>query len=753
MSNVENDSVEDDDIIDYDNESDNNSDNEKEIKEKNNIVQTLKTEKDTLPTNYDTNNSIKNKTKSQKIFNSKSKKKEIGKGKIVKKNLNEKFRPSSNSPNTRTTQKSVFTRLSEQMFEKLLKNKGMENVYNYESFTNENFLTNYSNKFDAKNKKLRKDFLSRNVKEVERKKLLNNNNMTNTNKNHTSTEPKKKEFMNKTQLDSFLEKQKNYNDKRKQDIESLKKKIETERTSKIRNIPLTNSNSNKIILLKSTNYNSNKDTFTRLYNGYIKNEQKNIVNTKPRSPSNNQQQISKIFNKLYDDSKKYKSKLEEKRKIIYKNENKIIINSNSNDMIGQQLLKKYESEINNFFNKKAEDNFKLNFNEYLLLLNKIGFTIKDYSNLSNFSNDIEKELLLSKEGWKIITESKQFEQEKNIDSHKFLLFLLSILRLYNGDNQIHFMKKNFQFIKNDIEIKPKITDKIKIDFRLFSDNFINSLTKREKISRSTMSIIENKEKDLTFKPKLNHHSFYENNSEKHTSIVKNYDLFRQKREKYLENERKKEEKEEMKECTFFPNNQNLQKNRSVSGGFSERLYMKRKKNNENTQSMKENEEVNNNIFSPNLTPYNSKMFVNNPLINDKSLNKKYEELENNRKQKKITKYLVSKGISNSINNRNEDELLREIEINEDSTRSFKFDNEFGSYKNTFNKFEKKNLGDNQKRKVRYIFEINIDNKQKKLILHKSDNMETEVEKFCYENDLEPESKYKIIEAIKEKFNF
>ena len=752
MSNVENDSVEDDDIIDYDNESDNNSDNEKEIKEKNNIVQTLKTEKDTLPTNYDTNNSVKNKTKSQKIFNSKSKKKEIGKGKIVKKNLNEKFRPSSNSPNTRTTQKSVFTRLSEQMFEKLLKNKGMENVYNYESFTNENFLTNYSNKFDAKNKKLRKDFLSRNVKEVERKKLLNNKNMTNPNKNLTSTEPKKKEVMNKTQLDSFLEKQKNYNDKRKQDIESLKKKIETERTSKIRNIPLTNSNSNKIILLKSTNYNSNKDTFTRLYNGYIKNEQKNIVNTKPRSPSNNQQQISKIFNKLYDDSKKYKSKLEEKRKIIYKNENKIIINSNSNDMIGQQLLKKYESEINNFFNKKAEDNFKLNFNEYLLLLNKIGFTIKDYSNLSNFSNDIEKELLLSKEGWKIITESKQFEQEKNIDSHKFLLFLLSILRLYNGDNQIHFMKKNFQFIKNDIEIKPKITDKIKIDFRLFSDNFINSLTKREKISRSTMSIIENKEKDLTFKPKLNHHSFYENNSEKHTSIVKNYDLFRQKREKYLENERKKEEKEEMKECTFFPNNQNLQKNRSVSGGFSERLYMKRKKNNENTQSMKENEEVNNNIFSPNLTPYNSKMFVNNPLINDKSLNKKYEELENNRKQKKITKYLVSKGISNSINNRNDDDLLREIEINEDSTRSFKFDNEYG-YKNTFNKFEKKNLGDNQKRKVRYIFEINIDNKQKKLILHKSDNMETEVEKFCYENDLEPESKYKIIEAIKEKFNF
>ena len=146
------------------------------------------------------------------------------------------------------------------------------------------------------------------------------------------------------------------------------------------------------------------------------------------------------------------------------------------------------------------------------------------------------------------------------------------------------------------------------------------------------------------------------------------------------------------------------------------------------------------------------MFEHNPLINDKSLTKKYEELENNRKQKKITKYLVSKGISNSIKNRNDDDLLREIEINEDSTRSFKFDNEYGNYKNTFNKFEKKN-GGNLKRKVRYIFEINIDNKQKKLIIHKTDNMEKEVEKFCYENDLEPESKFKIMEAIKAKFNF
>ena len=51
----------------------------------------------------------------KKIFNAKSKKKEIGKGKILKKNLNEEFRLSSSTPKAPNTQKSVFTRLSKQV--------------------------------------------------------------------------------------------------------------------------------------------------------------------------------------------------------------------------------------------------------------------------------------------------------------------------------------------------------------------------------------------------------------------------------------------------------------------------------------------------------------------------------------------------------------------------------------------------------------------------------------------------------------
>ena len=250
MNNEIDESIEENNIIDSESSNDENL-------EKLNIIQTTKTEKETLPTTKNNNNSVNKNKKNMKTFNSKSKKKDIGKGKIVKKNINENLRPSSNSPKTGNTQKSVFTRLSEQMFEKLLKNKGTENVYNYESFTNENFLTNYSNKFDAKNKKLRKDFLSRNVKEIEKRKNNNKN-------NEYTIQNKKREVMNNTQLKIFLDKQKNYIDRKKENIESLKQKVETERTSKIRDIPLTNSNSNKIILLKSSNYNVNKDTFSTL---------------------------------------------------------------------------------------------------------------------------------------------------------------------------------------------------------------------------------------------------------------------------------------------------------------------------------------------------------------------------------------------------------------------------------------------------------------------------------------------------------
>ena len=49
--------------------------------------------------------------------------------------------------------------------------------------------------------------------------------------------------------------------------------------------------------------------------------------------------------------------------------------------------------------------------------------------------------------------------------------------------------------------------------------------------------------------------------------------------------------------------------------------------------------------------------------------------------------------------------------------------------------------------------MNIDNQKKKLIIHQNDNIDLKVKQFCNENNLDFQSKSKIISAIKEKFSF
>ena len=59
-------------------------------------------------------------------------------------------------------QKSIFTKLSEIMFDNLIKeNDNNRNYYNYESLTNEHYLLNYSKKFNKENNEKIKDIIER----------------------------------------------------------------------------------------------------------------------------------------------------------------------------------------------------------------------------------------------------------------------------------------------------------------------------------------------------------------------------------------------------------------------------------------------------------------------------------------------------------------------------------------------------------------------------------------------------------------
>jgi hypothetical protein len=151
---------------------------------------------------------------------------------------------------------------------------------------------------------------------------------------------------------------------------------------------------------------------------------------------------------------------------------------------------------------------------------------------------------------------------------------------------------------------------------------------------------------------------------------------------------------------------------------------------------------------PTLTKYNSKIFENNPLKEDNSVQNMVKNYSQSRINKQISNYAKNKGFNNIKDNQS---LLNEINNNL-PIKNFRFDNErTNNYKNTFERFDKSKKKNISKKNIRYIFEINIENKTKQLVIHKGDNINKQVDKFCIENDLENESKAQIMEAIKNKF--
>ena len=533
----------------------------------------------------------------------------------------------------------------------------------------------------------------------------------------------------------------------------MSKKIENEISKNMREKPLINSKSNQIIYEKNnTNRKNKKDIHLKLYEEYSEKKKHRTIQSDDIDESKDKKLPKKnndIYKKLYEASKeRSQSQREIERKQLNQVSKSFIVNQNSNEILAQKFLKKYETEITINFNKKADDNFNLNFSEFLLLLNKIGFTVKNYSSLKNDENNIEKEFQLSKEAWMIINEKKVFDDNENISSHKLLIFFLCVLGLYN----LNILKKHFLFIdKKNRFIEPKLIKQIPNSFRLFVNNEINSFLKKEKLNRTSLSFIENIENTYTFKPKINEKiykskSFVNNLNESHISVVKGYDEYRKEREKSIENQKRKILENELKECTFFPNNKILKRSKSVSVSVSERLYSKKKDEKPKNKESKDN--IIENDFTPIIANFDSKIFNNDLIQTDSDVIRRCELLSKMRKEKKLTEYLLSRGYCPNKTEVNE-KILREM--NDSSPKDFVFDNEIKNFKNTFSKFSKDKKS--KKKNTKFIFEMNIDNQKKKLIIHQNDNIDLRVKQFCNENNLDLQSKSRIISAIKEKFNF
>ena len=715
-------------------------------------IKISKTYKDeTISSNIETKGSINSLSKcllssSKEKLN--PKKFDNTKTKILRKtNLN--FSNNNNNENNLSnsnTKKTIFTKLTEQMFDNLLKNNG-SNIYDYESFTNESLLQKFSKvEKEEKNKKLIKDFIERNEKQKEKKK---------TNKDKVSSPNQKTNEKNKKKvnLKEFFSNQNKFTEKKKENIEIISKKLESEEIKKFRDKPLINSKSNKIIYSKKSNE-IKKDIHIKLYEDFTERKKNKTIQSEENHSKSKEKifpkNLSTIYNKLYEDSKeRSKSQRENEKKNLNQISKSFIVNYNSNEILAQKFLKKYETEITILFNKKAEDDFNINFSEFLLLLNKIGFTIKNYSNTENNENNLEKEFQLSKEAWIIITEKNIFDENEIISSHKFIIFFLYVLNLYD----INILKKNFSFInnnnKNFIEEK-KLKKELPNKFRLFVNNELNIFLKKEKLNRTSLSFIEDLENTYTFKPKINDSfqskSFISNLNESHISVVKGYNEYRIEREKSLEIKKKTLLDKELKECSFFPNNKILQRSKSLSNSVSQRLYSRKKKDKIKEKELNDNNIINN--FTPIKNNFSYKIFKNDLIQTDDDVIRRCEQLQKIRNEKKITQYLLSKGYScNNTENLNNKNILKKAN---QSFKNFVFDNEINNnFKNTFNKFS----DSKKKRKnIKYVFEVNVDNKKKKIIINKGDDLDKKVEKFCLDNDLDIHSKPKIIYAIKERFH-
>ena len=720
--------------------------NPEEIKKCNSIKEEI------LTKNIETVSSINNISKclltssKEKVS---SKKFDSTKTKLKKVNLDFNDSNQKKTSNS-TTKKTIFTKLSEQMYNNIFKNKDFQNIYDYESFTNESLLQKFNQvekkslQNNEQNRKTIKDFIIRNEKKKnEKSKIIS----PQVNKN------KKTENNKKINLDEFLTKQNKFTEKKKQTIETMSKKIENEISKNMREKPLINSKSNQIIYEKNnTNRKNKKDIHLKLYEEYSEKKKHRTIQSDDIDESKDKKLPKKnndIYKKLYEASKeRSQSQREIERKQLNQVSKSFIVNQNSNEILAQKFLKKYETEITINFNKKADDNFNLNFSEFLLLLNKIGFTVKNYSSLKNDENNIEKEFQLSKEAWMIINEKKVFDDNENISSHKLLIFFLCVLGLYN----LNILKKHFLFIdKKNRFIEPKLIKQIPNSFRLFVNNEINSFLKKEKLNRTSLSFIENIENTYTFKPKINEKiykskSFVNNLNESHISVVKGYDEYRKEREKSIENQKRKILENELKECTFFPNNKILKRSKSVSVSVSERLYSKKKDEKPKNKESKDN--IIKNDFTPIIANFDSKIFNNDLIQTDSDVIRRCELLSKMRKEKKLTEYLLSRGYCPNKTEVNE-KILREM--NDSSPKDFVFDNEIKNFKNTFSKFSKDKKS--KKKNTKFIFEMNIDNQKKKLIIHQNDNIDLRVKQFCNENNLDLQSKSRIISAIKEKFNF
>ena len=658
--------------------------------------------------------------------------------------------------------KSIFSKISESILQNDKKNEKYPNKKivnleqinedNYNKLTEELYLHSRANKNNYENKKIISEFLERKKKEEITKKIgiENDSNimseaLKDLKRSNTLTD-RNRSFKSSRTFGKFLQDQKNKEEKHK----ILLKRNELLQNEKInlniRDRPLLNEESIKIM---NNSVRNKMDIHIRLYkefNDKKKREEEKIKDllyvNKIKEKKMTQKKIDENSNRLFNE---YKIKKNRNEELKYKKINEINnltfnspVSKNSNEIIFKKIIKKLKNALFIIFGKKLEDNFQINYFDFLKLLYSICFISKNYFELIQLKNNdkqIEKEIefRISNDAWKIITKNKEFKNDIPCESKNLFFFILSVV----GNIENKYIKKELE--KCGIELNSNdfnLSSQIYKYFQLFRNNAINSLLFRDKKIKKEEIINENEKLDKNKKVNFNNNLIYLNIEKDNKIFLKN------KENKYGDIEQFKNE-ENKKRYTYIPSStQNNEKKNVLKYNENSIKYLNSSlKYISNDNNLNKN--IKNNLINKSFNSNNNlrKMFLNNPLEKDNDIQKKINELKEARNQRKIEKIIKEKGLRiNSL----EDQYNNIYDYNQ---RFVHINEPLNNFKNTFKKYEKLSVKQKIFNNQKYIFEIFVENKPKKLILYKGENINNKINEFCNKYNLNYNDRQQIVTTI------
>ena len=340
--------------------------------------------------------------------------------------------------------------------------------------------------------------------------------------------------------------------------------------------------------------------------------------------------------------------------------------------------------------------------------------VENYT-INSFKND--KEFILSKDSWKILTEKKNFDEDICITSKKFFLFFLSVLGIGDYHRGKKNLKKEYDFFFNDKKIMTQYNNMKKYINKYFG---IFSLNANE-------NSINSERKDLILKNNMNSYS----SSIVSSFVVNNSDI---------------NNKYNIYEKNYFNNNKNLD---NLEDTNSEQLFNEGIKEEEkffysvNNQSEKSyktlnftemggldnNNNNNNNLLNSSLTDSSSILDLKK-FLNPNTSEKMEDELE-------VDSFLFEDNNKNYFKYNNN-------KINNDSSVELQKNPKIININNNINNIN------NSKKRVGYVFEIKVENELKKLVLKKGEDKNLIVKNFCEKYGINEEEKTKIIKIIDQR---